>query len=167
MTTSTTDSAAASTSAAGKYLTFKLGSESYGISVLKIREIIRFANITAVPQMPPHVKGVINLRGKIIPVADLRVKFGMTVPTDNAQTCIVVVQIALPAGAKSQIGLIVDAVEEVTSIAAGEVEDAPDFGALLDTQFILGMAKIKGTVKVLLDIDRVLATGVPEQFHQV
>ena len=142
---------------AGKYLTFVLGRESYGIQVLKIREIIRFTDITAVPQMPHHVKGVINLRGKIIPVIDLRAKFGLNSTETTERTCIVVVQVALASGVTSQTGLIVDAVEEVTNIAAGDIEETPDFGGAFDTECLLGMAKIKGVVKTLLDIDRVVA----------
>lgn len=142
--------------AAGKYLTFRLGQESYGIAVLKIREIIRMTDITAVPQMPSYVKGVINLRGKIIPVSDLRVRFGIANAENTQHTCIVVVQVTLPSGGKVQTGLIVDGVEEVINIAQNEIEDAPDFGATLDTRFILGMAKVKGVVKTLLDIDGVL-----------
>ena len=142
--------------AAGKYLTFRLGQESYGIAVLKIREIIRMTDITAVPQMPSYVKGVINLRGKIIPVSDLRVRFGIANAENTQHTCIVVVQVTLPSGGKVQTDLIVDGVEEVINIGQNEIEDAPDFGATLDTRFILGMAKVKGVVKTLLDIDGVL-----------
>ena len=140
-----------------KYLTFQLGRESYGIAVLKIREIIRLTDITAVPQMPDYVKGVINLRGKIIPVTDLRVRFGFTGTENTLHTCIVVVQVKLPDGKSTQMGLIVDAVEEVINISSDEIEATPEFGAAIDTQYILGMAKVKGVVKTLLDIDCVLA----------
>jgi purine-binding chemotaxis protein CheW len=143
---------------AGKYLTFILGSESYGIAVLKIREIIRLVNITAVPQMPEYVKGVINLRGKIIPVVDLRLKFGLSKTETTERTCIIVVQVDLHSGVKSQMGLVVDGVEEVTNIAAADIEETPDFGTKLDTDSILGMAKIKGVVKTLLDIDKVVSS---------
>ena len=143
--------------AAGKYLTFVLGDESYAISVLKVREIIRLTAITAVPQMPDYVKGVINLRGKIIPVLSLRSKFGLPSGRDQQRTCIVVVQLTQSFGAQMQMGLIVDDVEEVVNISASEIEATPDFGAQLDTQYLLGMAKIKGAVKSLLDIDRVIA----------
>src|SRR5580692_6708405 len=101
---------------AGKYLTFNLQAEAYGIDVLKVREIIRVAAITTVPQMPAHIRGVINLRGKIIPVMDLRVRFAFTV-TSAEQNCIVVVQVTLPDGKSTQMGLIVDGVEEVINIA--------------------------------------------------
>jgi len=143
---------------AGKYLTFILGDESYGIAVLKIREIIRLVNITAVPQMPEYVKGVINLRGKIIPVVDLRLKFGLSKADTTERTCIIVVQVDLHSGLKSQMGLVVDGVEEVTNIAAADIEETPDFGTKLDTDSILGMAKIKGVVKTLLDIDKVVSS---------
>ena len=143
--------------AAGKYLTFALGNESYGIQVLKIREIIRFLDITAVPRMPSYVKGVINLRGKVIPVLDLRLRFDMAEAETTERTCIVVVQVNSSAGAKMLAGLIVDAVEEVLTIPATDIEDPPDFGSSLSVEYLLGMAKVKGGVKTLLDIDRVLA----------
>ena len=142
---------------AGKYLTFRLGDESYGIAVLKIREIIRLVAITAVPQMPEYIKGVINLRGKVIPVVSLRSKFGLPEDRTNERTCIIVVQVDLPGRAKALMGLMVDAVEEVAFIAAQDIEDTPDFGASLDTAYILGMAKVKGAVKSLLDIDKVVS----------
>jgi purine-binding chemotaxis protein CheW len=142
---------------AGKYLTFKLQGESYGIDVLKIREIIRVTGITAVPQMPAFVRGVINLRGKIIPVTDLRLRFGFSETAKTDQTCIVVVRITLAEGKLAQMGLIVDGVEEVINIAAGDIEQTPQFGGQIAADYILGMAKIKGVVKALLDIDRVLA----------
>ncbi|HEY1171420.1 MAG TPA: chemotaxis protein CheW [Verrucomicrobiae bacterium] len=151
---------------AGKYLTFALGRESYGVAVLKVREIIRVVDITAVPQMPEYVKGVINLRGKIIPVVDLRIKFALAKAETTESTCIVVVQIQGASGLKTQIGLIVDAVEEVTNIAASDIEETPDFGTSLDTEYILGMAKLKGGVKTLLDIDKVLLAGAIEKITQ-
>ena len=142
--------------AAGKYLTFALQRESYGIDVLKVREIIRLTNITAVPRMPEYVKGVINLRGKIIPVMDLRLRFGFPDAQSTDSTCIIVVQVKLPDGKSTQMGLVVDGVEEVANIAAGEIEETPDFGAQIATNCIVGMAKIKGAVKTLLDIDSVV-----------
>lgn len=140
---------------AGKYLTFVLASVSYGIPVLNVREIIRLAAITAVPQMPAHIKGVINLRGKIIPVLDLCAKFGVQAASEGS-ACIVVVQVNGPANTPIPLGLIVDAVEEVSNFAAAEIEATPDFGSSIDTAYILGMAKSKGSVKTLLDIDRVV-----------
>ena len=142
---------------AGKYLTFKLGSESYGVTVLKVREIIRLQPLTLVPQMPSYIKGVLNLRGKIVPVIDLRRKFDLPEIQNTEHTCIVVVQVALPSETTMIMGVIVDGVEEVVQIAAEEIEPTPDFGAQVDTQYILGMAKIKGAVKILLHIDQVVA----------
>jgi purine-binding chemotaxis protein CheW len=142
---------------AGKYLTFTLHEESYGIDVLKIREITKLTNITVVPQMPAYICGVINLRGKIIPVIDLRQRFGFERIENTTQTCIVVVLVKLRGGKQTQMGLLVDGVEEVVNIAAGDIEETPDFGSSLSTDLILGMAKIKGVVKTLLDIDRVIS----------
>jgi purine-binding chemotaxis protein CheW len=141
---------------AGKYLTFSLAGESYGIAVIKVREIIRPMNITLVPQMPVFVKGVINLRGKVIPIVDLRLKFELAEAKVTERTCIVVVQVVLGAGTDALMGLVVDGVEEVANIAAADIEPTPDFGACLDTAYILGMAKVKGAVKTLLDIDKLL-----------
>lgn len=141
---------------AGKYLTFHLGDETYGLPVLKVREIIKLVPVTQVPQMPSHIRGVINMRGKIIPVLDLRVKFGLATTTDTDCTCIMVVQVLLASHTEVAMGLVVDAVEEVTNITAGDIEETPDFGTSLDTANILGMAKIKNQVVSLLDIDRVL-----------
>jgi len=156
----------ASAKLAGKYLTFKLNDESYGVEVLKVREIIRLTEITSVPQMPNYVRGVINLRGKIIPVIDLRLKFGFPPATHTEQTCIIVVQVRFSDGKCVQMGLIVDGVEEVTNIAAGDIEETPDFGVEISTECILGMAKIKGSVKTLLDIDRVLTKENIQQLSQ-
>ncbi len=143
-------------SLAGKYLTVVLENEAYGIGVLKVREIIRLQKITPVPQMPAFVKGVINLRGRVIPVVDLRVKFGVKAEFAE-RTCIVVVQVKLPTDQTVQMGLIVDSVEEVVTLQASEIEPTPEFGAKIDTRYLLGMAKVKGAVKTLLDIDRVVA----------
>jgi purine-binding chemotaxis protein CheW len=144
---------------AGKYLTVVLDHEAYGIAVLKVREIIRLQSITTVPQVPAYVKGVINLRGRVIPVIDLRVKFGLQAEFTE-RTCIVVVQVQLAGERTVQMGFIVDAVEEVVNLSDAEIEPPPDFGAKIDTTYLLGMAKVKGQVKTLLDIDRVVA---PEQ----
>lgn len=141
---------------AGKYLTVVLENEAYGIGVLKVREIIRLQKITPVPQMPAFVKGVINLRGRVIPVVDLRVKFGLKAEFAE-RTCIVVVQVRLASEQTVQMGLIVDSVEEVVTLNAAEIEPTPDFGTKISTDYLLGMAKVKGAVKTLLDIDRVVA----------
>jgi purine-binding chemotaxis protein CheW len=139
----------------GKYLTFTLAQEEYGIGILKIKEIIGMIPITSVPQTPPFVKGVINLRGKVIPVIDLRLRFNMEAMEYNERTCIVVVEI----GRRSTditIGLVVDSVSEVLNIKHEDIEDTPTFGTTLDTDYIFGMAKIDSRVKILLDIDTVL-----------
>lgn len=145
---------------AGKYLTFTLQNQSYGIEVLKVREIIRLTTITAVPQMPAYVRGVINLRGKIIPVIDLRMYFGFDDVANTDLTCIIVVQVKLADGKSTQMGLIVNGVEEVINLAAADIEETPDFGTQVSTEYILGMAKIKGVVKALLDIDKVISGDV-------
>ncbi len=149
--------------AAGKYLTLTLGGESYGIAVTKVREIIRPMKITLVPQMPNFVKGVINLRGKVIPIVDLRLRFQMPEVPATERTCIVVVQVMLGNGTEALMGLVVDGVEEVANIPAADMEPTPDFGTCLDAAYIIGMAKVKGAVKTLLDIDRLLKeeTGAP------
>ena len=140
----------------GKYLTFALGREEYGLEILKVREIIGYMNITAVPQTSPYVKGVINLRGQVIPVVDLRLKFAMDRAQVTDQTCIIVVDISQ--GAKRFLtGIIVDSVSEVLDITADQIEETPQLGATLDSNFILGMGKIGQDVKILLDIDKVLA----------
>ena len=140
---------------AGKYLTFKLADEDYGIALLKVREIIGMMPITGVPRTPDFVKGVINLRGKVIPVTDLRVRFGMPEIGYGDRTCIIVVEVV---GRETtiQMGIVVDAVTEVLPVKAEDVETVPEFGAKVDTRYILGMANMDGTVKILLDIDRVL-----------
>jgi len=156
MSTTAETTATASTAAlAGKYLTLLLDNEAYGIAVLKVREIIRHQKITPVPQMPEYVKGVINLRGRVIPVVDLRVKFGLQAEVTE-RTCIIVVQIQHPSGTSLQMGLVVDSVEEVANLTAADIEPTPEFGAKLDTSYLLGMAKIKGQAKTLLDIDKVV-----------
>lgn len=138
----------------GKYLTFALAGEEYGIGILKVKEIIGMMTITTVPQTPSYVKGVINLRGKVIPVADLRLKFGMEPMEYNERTCIIVVEIE-SAQKTIRMGIVVDSVSEVLNIKASDIEETPSFGRQLNTAFILGMAKINGSVKILLDIDRI------------
>jgi len=145
-----------SSALAGKYFTFALQHESYGIDVLKVREIIRHSNITSVPSVPPYILGVINLRGKIIPVMDLRLRFEFTNVASLEETCIVVVQVTLPDGKSTPMGLVVDSVEEVINLAAADIEDTPEFGGQICTNYILGIAKVKGAVKSLLDIDGVV-----------
>ena len=139
----------------GKYLTFALGAEEYGLEILKVREIIGYMNVTAVPHTPPHVKGVINLRGQVIPVVDLRLKFGMPEAEVTEQTCIIVVEITQSDQAFNT-GIVVDNVSEVLDITKDQIEKAPPLGSDVEANFILGMAKIGEDVKILLDIDMVL-----------
>jgi purine-binding chemotaxis protein CheW len=142
----------------GKYLSFSLAHEEYGLEILKVREIIGYIDVTAVPQTPHYVKGVVNLRGQVIPVIDLRAKFAMETTEVTEETCIIVVEIA-HAGQKFSTGIVVDRVQEVLDIAGDAIEEPPQFGASVDTDFILGMGKIGDKVKILLDIDKVLGTG--------
>jgi len=139
----------------GKYLTFMLAEEEYGIGILEVKEIIRMMPITTVPRTPAFVKGVINLRGKVIPVVDLRVRFGLTASEYTERTCIIVVELASESGALP-IGMVVDAVSEVLHIKREDLEAAPTFGGTLDTAYILGMAKVDGGLIILLDIEAVL-----------
>ena len=152
-------------SLAGKYLTFTLDKEEYGIALLKVKEIIGMMPITSVPQTPEYVKGVINLRGKVIPVSDLRLRFEMAAADYTDRTCIIVVEIH---GEETtiQVGIVVDAVSEVMNIKAEEVEEAPSFGTKVETDYILGMANMEGQVKILLDIDRVMTREAIIQTEQ-
>jgi purine-binding chemotaxis protein CheW len=147
---------------AGKYLTFKLADEEYGLQILKVQEIIRMQTVTRVPRTPEYLRGVINLRGKVIPVIDLRRKFELDAVEDTERTSIIVVQVELPEGMVT-MGIIIDAVREVLDIRAENIEETPSFGANVDAEFILGIGKIGATVKILLDIDKVLnATEIKE-----
>jgi purine-binding chemotaxis protein CheW len=139
----------------GKYLTFSLAKEEYGIGILRVKEIIGMMPITTIPRVPGFIKGVINLRGKVIPVMDLRLKFGMEEIGYTERTCIIVVEIAGETGSLL-VGIVVDAVSEVLNIKGNDIEDTPNFGAKFNTDYILGMAKINGGVKILLDINKVL-----------
>jgi len=152
MSTTTT---AHATLRGGKYLTFNLGREGYGIPIGKVRSIIGYMDITSVPRTPGHVKGVINLRGQVISVVDLRTKLSMESAERTDETCIIVVE-TQRGGRTICTGIIVDKVSEVPQIAEDSIEDAPAFGSGVDTQFILGMAKIGSAVKILLDIDKII-----------
>jgi purine-binding chemotaxis protein CheW len=152
--------ASASPSAAqrtGKYLIFSLADEEFGIHVLKIKEIMGMQGITTVPNAPPYVKGVINLRGQVIPVVDLRMKFSLTPCEYTHRTCVVVVTTKGSTGER-MVGAIADGVTEVLTLAEQDIEDTPDFGSGTVAPYLLGMAKVKGRVKILLEIDRVLST---------
>jgi len=141
---------------AGKYLTFGLGKEEFAIRVMSVREIMGVQEITVVPQTPGYVKGVINLRGKVIPVIDLRLRFGMPEQDYTPRTCIIVVNIEQE-GARMLTGVVVDEVCEVVTLQSGDIEDTPDFGHGVATPYLLGMAKQKGKVKILLDINKVMS----------
>jgi purine-binding chemotaxis protein CheW len=149
---------------AGKYLTFRLGGEEYGLEILKVQEIIQMQPVTRVPRTPDHIRGVINLRGKVIPVVDLRKKFSLEDAHDTEKTCIIVVQITLDV-LKVVMGIIIDEVMEVLDIRAENIEETPAFDASVTTEFILGMGKIGGGVKILLDIDRVLSVKELKDLH--
>ncbi|HVT83193.1 MAG TPA: chemotaxis protein CheW [Phycisphaerae bacterium] len=154
-----------STARGGKYLTFALGKEEYGLEILKVREIIGYMEITSVPSMPAHVKGVINLRGQVISVVDLRTRFGMAATERSEQNCIIVVEVAANSR-KFHCGVIVDRVSEVLNIAEDLIEDPPSLGASVNTDFIVGMGKVGDAVKILLNLDRVLAEHLPESAAQ-
>jgi purine-binding chemotaxis protein CheW len=142
----------------GKYLTFKLGREEYGLELVRVREIIALMDITPVPLAPDYVRGVMNLRGRVIPVVDLRRRFGMPHTEDHDRKCIIVCDV-LRNEQPIQMSILVDAVSEVLRIAAADIEDAPTFSPGVDTSFIFGIAKAKSGVKILLDIDVVLSAA--------
>ena len=148
---------AASHNLGGKYLTFKLANEEYGLEIMKVQEIIGVLPVTKVPRVPPYVRGVINLRGRIIPTIELRTKFGIERVEDTERTCIIVTEVATAKG-KVGMGIIVDEVAEVLDIAGDQIDQTPDFGTALSTEFILGVGVVKGEVKILLDIERVLTS---------
>jgi purine-binding chemotaxis protein CheW len=152
----TTISASAHISLAGKYLVFELGKEEFAVGVLKVREIMGIQAITSVPHTPSHFKGVINLRGKIIPVLDLRLKFGLPAMEYNGRTCIIVVSLETTPE-PIQMGIVVDGVVEVLNLADSDIEKPPHFGHGADTGYLLGMAKFKGRVKMLLDIEKTMS----------
>lgn len=143
---------------AGKYLTFKLGEEVFGLEILKVQEIIGIMKITVVPRMPDFIRGIINLRGKIIPVIDLRLKFLMSTHQDSLKTCIIVMQIIM-SGKKLIMGILVDEVSEVLNINQGQIDEPPSFGGSVNVEFILGIGKVGQKVVMLLDIDKVMTSG--------
>jgi len=145
----------------GKVLTFVLGEEEYGIEILKVREILGLLDITTVPQTPDYMKGVFNLRGKVIPVIDLRLKFSMQEEEHTQETCVIVVEVN-----NMQIGVIVDSVSEVVDIGSGDIEETPDFGQGIDTDFIMGLGKVNEKIIILLDIERVLTSEELETVKQ-
>lgn len=150
----------------GKYLTFALANEEFGLSILKVREIIGYMEVTVVPQIPDYARGVINLRGKVIPIIDLRIRFGMPEITQSERTCIIVVEVSAPQDEVVLVGIVVDAVSEVITIKAAEIEPPPSFGNDAGSQYILGMAKTDKGVKILLEIDRVINAAELAPLHQ-
>lgn len=136
----------------GKYLTFVLADEEYGVEILKVRELMGIMDITKVPQTPEFVRGVINLRGKVIPVIDLREKFSLPPKEYDDQTCIIVVQV------DTLMGIIVDTMQQVHDIPSADIAPPPEMGATVDTRFLLGLGKVGDGVKLLLDIDKLLST---------
>ena len=157
MSTQVDESQAALTNVSGKYLTFQLSEVEYGLEIHKVREIIGMMKITPLPKLPHYVKGVLNLRGKVIPVIDLRLCFGLSGIEQTERTCIIVIEIQADDD-KMQIGLVVDAVSEVLNVNSEDVEEAPKINMSVNTEYILGMAKTQGKVRTLLDINKVLAT---------
>ena len=151
---------------AGKYLTFSLGGEIYGLEILKVQEIIGMMSVTRVPRTPEFIRGVINLRGKVIPVVDLRIKFGLDYQEDTEKTVIIVVQVTR-GDSQVTMGTIVDEVSEVMDISGSQIEPPPSLGTGVETDFILGMGKIGDKVVMLLDVDRVLTGGEVEIIDQV
>lgn len=167
MNTLTEEQASVGEMLEGKYLTFKLADEEYGLEILKVQEIIQMQAVTRVPRTPEYVRGVINLRGKVIPVIELRKKFGFPLLEDTEKTCIIVVQIASSGENPIVMGIIIDEVREVLDIKAENIEETPSFGASINTDFILGMGKMNGNVKILLDIDKVLSVQELAELQKV
>jgi purine-binding chemotaxis protein CheW len=140
---------------AGKYLTFRLANEEYGIGLLMVKEIIGVMTFTKIPKTPDFIRGVIDIRGTVIPVIELRRKFGLEITADTEETCIIIVEMP-HRGKIMSMGLLVDSVSEVLEIAGANIEAPPDLGADIDTRFILGMAKRQGYVTILLNVEQVL-----------
>jgi purine-binding chemotaxis protein CheW len=159
------DGLAESRALAGKYLTFVLACETYGLEILKVQEIIGIMPVTHVPRMPGFVRGVINLRGRIIPVIDLRTQFGLPSQEDTSKTCIIVVQIRRGDHSVT-MGILVDEVAEGIDLKADQIEPPPSFGTAINTDFILGLGKVGQKVVMLLDIDRVLAAEEVTEVEQ-
>jgi purine-binding chemotaxis protein CheW len=141
---------------AGQYLTFVLGAESFAIGIMAIKEIIEYASLTEVPMMPAYVRGVINLRGAVVPVLDLPIRFGKAASAVTKRTCIVIIEVML-GSERHVLGLVVDAVNTVLDIPSSDIEPPPAFGASIRTEFIRGMVKVNSKFVILLDVDHVLA----------
>ena len=151
-----TPAAKAETQQAGQYLTFGLGTETFAIGIMAIKEIIEYASLTEVPMMPPYVRGVINLRGSVVPVLDLPVRFGKASSAVTKRTCIVIIDVMLGSD-RHVLGLVVDAVNAVLDIPQSDIEPPPAFGASIRTEFIRGMVKINSKFVIVIDVDHVLA----------
>lgn len=149
--------------AGGKYLNFHLGEEAYSLPILQVREIIRLSPVTPVPRMPAFVKGVINLRGKIVPVMDLRERLNRYSVEYDERACIVVIQ----SSSSGHFGVIVDSVDDVSNIPQEDIDPPPEFGFGLSTEFIMGVAKTKTDVKIILDIHRVLNVDSATRSHDL
>jgi len=140
----------------GQYLTFLIGGEMFAISILGIKEIIEYGNLTTVPMMPDFIRGVINLRGAVVPVVDLSSRFGRTASEVTRRSCIVIIEVEGDEE-KQDVGVVVDSVSEVLGIPAAEIEPAPSFGARIRSDFINGMGKVDGKFVIILNADRVLS----------
>jgi len=149
-----------------KHLTFELDKESYAIPILKVKEIIRMIEITEVPKLPNFMKGVINLRGKIIPILDLRLKFGLEEKDYDERTSIIVLELATENGARTS-GLVVDTVNEVLDISDTDIEPPPQYGTDVDQTFLTGMGKVTDKVIMMLDVDKILSVGEIQKLDQV
>lgn len=161
----TTARVAGVSATAGKYLTFRIGPEIYALEILKVQEIIGMMDVTRVPRMPDSVRGVVNLRGRVIPVVDLRVRFVAKEIADTEVTCIIVVQIAYD-DISTTMGIIVDEVREVEDIRDDQIALTPEFGIAVDTAFLKGVAVIEHGVTLILDIDRVLTEDEVAVIHE-
>jgi len=139
-----------------QYLTFKLGDEEFGLTIAKVREVLDFTSLTKVPQTPDYMCGVLNLRGSVVPVVDLKLKFGLQQTARTVNTCIIIVEIEID-GEFTVLGVLADAVHQVVEIAAEQVEPAPKIGTRLDTAFIQGMGQLEEDFVVILDIDKVFS----------
>lgn len=151
---------------AGKYLTFCLEEEHYGLEIMRVQEIVGLLPVTRVPRLPHHIAGVVNLRGRVVPVMDLRLAFGLPDPKMNERTCIVVVHTIKGDGSKVTMGVLVDEVSDVVDLAADRIEDTPEFGTEVDTDFIKGVGRLEERVVLLLDIDLVLSVSDMEAIEK-
>jgi purine-binding chemotaxis protein CheW len=140
-----------------QHLTFKLDEEVFAVDISKVREVLEFTTVTKVPQTPPFMRGVINLRGSVVPVVDLRLKFGMSETSRTVNTCVIIVEVALD-GESTVLGALADSVQEVFELEPGQIEPAPKIGTRLKTEFIKGMGKRDDEFIIILDIDKVFTT---------